>query len=260
MAAKAKSVSGYAGVLPEFKQKTRVFILTQKTTPLRFMLQTKHHARKPLTFFDGQLNRALRYASNQVSPFVDEQDGYATLEPIVFQDGKLIVEDWQVNLQKFLMIHPHFGTKFIEFDKEATAQESYEQMNRELEAQIAVKNMGIDELEAVARVALKGTKSNVSDMTSAELRRDMLIYAKNNPSEIFSLLEDENIKLRNIAVRAVEMNILHIKEDQRTVTWAKDKRQKIMTAPYGENVYSALAAYFKTDEGLDTMQKIVNLL
>ena len=97
-------------------------------------------------------------------------------------------------------------------------------------------------------------------MTTAELKRDMLIWAKKNPSQVFDLLNDENIKLRNIAVRAVEMSILHIKDDQRTVTWSEDKRQKVLTAPYGENVYSALALYFKTDEGLDVMQKITNLL
>jgi len=88
----------------------------------------------------------------------------------------------------------------------------------------------------------------------------MLIWAKQNPAEMFNLLDDENIKLRNVAVRAVEMNILHIKDDQRTVVWANDKRQKVIVAPYGENVYSALASFFKTDEGLDVMQKITNLL
>ena len=118
----------------------------------------------------------------------------------------------------------------------------------------------IEELEAVARVALKGSGRSVSDMTSTELKRDMLIWAKNNTKEVRILLDDENIKLRNVAVRAVEMGILHIKDDQRTITWGSDKRQKIIQTPYGDNVYSALAAYFKTDEGLDVMQKITNLL
>ena len=31
-------------------------------------------------------------------------------------------------------------------------------------------------------------------------------------------------------------------------------------APFGENVYSALGMYFKTDEGLDVLQKITNSL
>ena len=260
MANKKSNAFGYESIIPDFQQKKRVFILKGTKTPLRFSIQTKHASRKPLTHFDGRLNRALRYASNQISPFVDEQDGYVTLEPIVFENGVLVVDDYDVNLQKFLLIHPKYGKEFEEFDKDKEAVESYEKLNIELEAQIAIRELSIDELEAVARVALKGTGAVVSNMSSSELKRDMLIWSKKNPSEVFTLLNDENIKLRNVAVRAVEMGVLHIKDDQRTVTWGNDKRQKIITAPYGENVYSELAAFFKTDEGLDVMQKITNLL
>ena len=44
-------------------------------------------------YFDErqELNRALRYARNQKSPFEDEQDGNAIVEPIVFEDGFLSV-------------------------------------------------------------------------------------------------------------------------------------------------------------------------
>ena len=72
------------------------------------------------------------------------------------------------------------------------------------------------------------------------------------------LANDENIKLRNLAVRAVESGIIFIKDDQRTVCWNNKDKDKIVTIPYGENVYSALGAYFKTDEGLDVMQGIAN--
>ena len=74
------------------------------------------------------------------------------------------------------------------------------------------------------------------------------------------LVDDENLKLRNLAVRAVEMGVLHIKQDNRTVVWGDNKKEKVIVAPYGENVYSALALYFKTDEGLDVLQNITNKL
>jgi len=231
MAKQKTATYGYEGLLPELEPKTRVFVLKGQRTPLRYMLQTKHSSRKPLTHFDGRLNRAMRYASNQISPFLDEQDGYATLEPIVFENGKLIVNERELNLQKFLMVHPHFGKKFVLFDKEAEVKDDYEKMNIELEAQIAIKNMSVEELEAIARVALKGTGAQVSEMTSTELKRDMLIWAKRNPAELSNLLEDENIKLRNVAVRAVEEGILFVKDDQRTVVWTSDKRQKVLIAP-----------------------------
>jgi hypothetical protein len=97
-------------------------------------------------------------------------------------------------------------------------------------------------------------------MTSKELRRDMLVYARKNPAEVMDLAQDENIKLRNLAVRAVEMGVIFIKDDNRTVCWSNKAKDKIVTVPYGENVYSALAAYFKTDDGLDVLQGITNKL
>lgn len=257
MATKTTQAFGYNSILPKLEQKDRIFILKGSQTPIRHMITVKHTSRKPLTYFDGQLNRALRYATNQLTPFMDEQNGVVTLEPITFQNGTLMVPSWNVNLQKFLLIHPDYNKLFIELDKEKQASEEVESMFTALDAQIAAKDLDINDLEAVARVALKG---NISLMTSSELRRDMIIYAKNNPGEFMELINDENLKLRNLAVRAVEMGILHIKDDGRTVTWSSDKRSKIMIAPYGENVYSALAAFFKTDEGLDVLQNITNKL
>lgn len=251
--------SGYASLFPNFEQKTRVYLLKGSRTPIRFMIPVKHTASKPLTYFDGQMNRALRWATNQITPFVDEQDGVATIEPIVFENGKLVVNDYDVNLQKFLQIHPGFNKIFYEFDKEKDASDDLESMTTVLDAQVACKELSIDELEAVARVALPKS-ARVSNMTSSELRRDMLIWARNNPKEFMTLIEDENLKLRNIAVRAVEMGILHIKDDNRTVVWGDDKRQKVVVVPFGENVYSALGMFFKTDEGLDVLQKITNKL
>lgn len=248
---------GYDSIMTELEQKDRVFILKSKRTPIRYMIPVKHTSRKPLTYFDGRLNRALRYATNQITPFVDEQDGIVTLEPVTFENGTLIVPSWNVNLQKFLLIHPSFNSVFEEFDKEKKAIKEVDELYSELDAQIAAKNLDINDLEAIARVVLKG---KVSNMASSELRRDMILWAKKNPGEFMSLVDDENLKLRNVAVRAVDMGLLYIKDDNRTVTWASDKRSKIMIAPFGENVYSALAMFFKTDEGLDVLQNITNKL
>lgn len=254
-----KDLTGYASLFPEMEVKQRIFVLTGTATPIRYMIPVKHSANRPLTHFDGRLNRALRWATNQISPFVDEQDGMSIVEPITFENGKLVTAAEQINLQKFIFLHPLYNKLFVELDKDKDAQEDVSQMYDELDAQVAAKNMDINELEGVARVVMPKSKI-ISDMSSAELRRDMIIWAKNNPKEFMTLLDDENIRLRNVAVRAVEMKILHIKDDNRTVVWEKDKRQKVTVVPYGENVYSGLAAFFKTDEGLDVLQKITNEL
>jgi hypothetical protein len=92
-------------------------------------------------------------------------------------------------------------------------------------------------------------------MTSKELKRDVLIFAQNNPVLFLELVNDENINVRNVGIKAIEANIIKLSEDQRTFKWASNGR-KLMTVPFDENPYSALAAYFKTDEGIEVYQTV----
>jgi hypothetical protein len=243
---------------PKWDVKDRIYILNKSRTPVNYILRSRHHLNKPLQYFDGTITRSLRFASNQISVFEDEQYGDVTLPAIIFRDGKLVVPKEQVLLQQFLSIyHPDLNKEYEEFDPNKLAEAEIASEEEKLDAQNLVREMDIEDLEAIARVALDGS---ISDMTSKELRRDMLVYARKNPADVMDLAQDENIKLRNLAVRAVEMGVIFIKDDNRTVCWNNKTKDKIVTVPYGENVYSALAAYFKTDDGLDVLQGITNKL
>ena len=101
--------------------------------------------------------------------------------------------------------------------------------------------------EAIMRVE-KG--SDVSNMSSKELRRDLLLFAKRNPKLFLELTTDDNVMLRNFGIKAVEANIIKLSADQRYFMWSSNDR-KIMTVPFDEHPYSALAAWFKTDEGVE---------
>lgn len=242
----------------EWESKDRVYVLKNGSTPVNYILRSKHSNNKPLQYFDGKMQRAMRYATNQMSVFVDEQMGDVTLPAIIFENGKLFVPKENVLLQEFLsLFHPDNGKVFIEFDASQIADDEVKNIDLELDAMVLCREMEIEDLEAVARVVLRG---RVVDMSSKEIRRDMLNYARKNPEEFISIANDENIKLRNIAIRSVEMGVLRVQDDNVTVCWNDKKKQKVLVAPYGENVYSALAKFFKTDEGLDVMQAIVNKL
>ena len=52
-----------------------------------------------------------------------------------------------------------------------------------------------------------------------------------------------------------ERGIIKLAEDQRAFQWGSNNR-KLMTVPFDENPFSALAAWFKTDEGLEVYKTI----
>ena len=125
-------------------------------------------------------------------------------------------------------------------------------LNLEIDALMMARELNIDEAEAVLRVELG---SNVSKMSSQEIKRDVLVFAKNNPSLFIELINDENVGLRNFGIKAVEANIISLSQDQRVFSWASNGR-KLMNVPSDENPYSALAAWFKTDEGVEVYKSI----
>ena len=117
---------------------------------------------------------------------------------------------------------------------------------------MAARNVDIETAEAVMRVELG---SKVSEMSSKELRRDLLVYAKKNPELFLELVADENVMLRNFGIKAVEAGLLRLSSDRRNFLWASNDR-KLMTIPFEEHPYSALAAWFKTDEGMEIYSNI----
>ena len=107
------------------KYVSKNYRLKNDRQPLSYMLASRHSSRSPLLHFDDEkgINKPLRYARNQKSPFEDEQDGNAILEPVVFEDGLLFVEATNQVLQHFLALHPQNGMLFEEIDAEKDASE-----------------------------------------------------------------------------------------------------------------------------------------
>lgn len=237
--------------------KDRLYELTSGRKPLAFTLPTVHSARTPLLYFDETLgyNRELRYATNQRTPFVDEQQGTATLGRIVFRDGILRVPKENIVLQKLLSLyHPYtLQGRIMEYKPEQIAEDETGWIELELEAMTVAKAMDIDEAEAILR-AQYGSQQ-VSNASSKELKRDLLILARNQPSLFLDLANDDNVMLRNIGIKATETGILALSQDQRTFTYASNGR-KLLTVPFNEHPYSALAAYFKTDEGMEVLRAV----
>jgi hypothetical protein len=202
---------------------------------------------------EKQYERELKYCSNQKTCFVDEMKGDQRLEHIIFRAGMLQVPREKVVLQKLLSLyHPHRNKLYYEWQPEVEAIGEVEVLEMEIEALNAAKSLDIDMAEAVMRVEVG---SRVTQMSSKELKRDLLLYAKKNPALFLELVNDDNVQLRNFGIKATEMNILKLSPDQRTFTWGSNDR-KLLNVPFDEHPYSALAAWFKTDEGMEIYANI----
>ena len=230
--------------------KDRMYFLTDNKSPLTYLIRGSN-----IFWFDEEkgYERELKYTSNQRTCFVDEMKGDQRLEHIIFENGQLFVPKNKTVLQKLLSLyHPHKNKVFIEHKPTEIAKNEVEILELEVDALMAARNLDIDTAEAVMRVELG---SKVAEMSSKELRRDLLVYAKRNPELFLELVADENVMLRNFGIKAVEAGLLKLSSDRRNFLWASNDR-KLMTIPFEEHPYSALAQWFKTDEGMEIYSNI----
>jgi hypothetical protein len=236
-------------VKPTWEIKDKLYELSSNETPISYMLKTRG-----ILWFDEEkgYERELKYCENQKTVFQDEMKGVERLSRIVFRDGKLFVPKEKQTLQKFLSLHPDLDSKYYEYNPIKEAEDDLDLIEFEIEALTTAQGIDIDHAEAILRTEL-GNK--VSTMTSKELKRDLLLFARSNPELFLELATDENINIRNIGIKAVENGIIILSSDQRTFKWASNDR-KLITVPFDENPYSALAAYFKTDEGIEVFQTV----
>jgi len=242
----------------DWEFKDRVYVLAGNHSPVTYTIQTKHTPRKPLLWFDEglKINRELRLATNQKSLFADEQNGYSTLTHVIFQDGVLHVPRTEVTMQKMLSIyHPLRNNLWVEVDGNKDAEDEIDTLEFELTALNLVKTLDIEHLEAIMRTELG---SAVSTMSSRELKRDAYRFAKSQPALFIEISEDEDIKLRNLANRAVEQGIILLTDDNTVFKFANGK--KILTVPFEQHPYAALSQYFKTDDGVMLMKSLTKKL
>ena len=241
--------------MEKWEIKDRTYILSGIKQPLVFTIPGRHSRKRPLLWWDEeqQIQRELRYATNQNSPFVDEQKGQITLGRIVFRNGSLFVPGRMQNLQKLLSLyHPLKDKMYYEHDIQVIATDQLDVINLEVDALIAAKQLSVDEAEAILRVEYGNA---VSQMTSKEIQRDILLFAKQRSALFLNLMQDDDVHLRNFAIKAVEANIIKLAGDNRSFQWASNGR-KLFEVPFEEHPYSAISAWFKTDDGLVVVKDI----
>ena len=233
--------------------KDRVYRLTRDRAPLSCIIPSRSSRNAALLYFDEEqgINRPIRYAINQRSCFEDEQDGNAVVTPVIFEDGMLRVERTNPVLQQFLHYHPLNGKRFIEVDYGKDAAEEVEQLTAEVDALIEAKSLSIEQLENLGRVVFN---KDVSKMTSSELRRDVLIFAKQNPSTFLNILSDPKLKLQSTVQLFFDNKLIAFRNKRREVYFnLEGNKKRLTTIPFGADPVQYLADWFKSDDGVDVL-------
>jgi len=240
--------------------KNKSYKLTNGATPLSAYINAGGNPRNPMLHFDeakGE-NREIRYAANQRSIFVDEQDGHVVVEPIVFIDGMLTVPATNPALQKLLSLHPLNNKRYEEINLERDAAEQVESLNTEVDALIECRGLSLEQAENVARV-LYG--ANPEKLTTSELRRDLLIHAKRDPRRFMNIINDPELKLQSNIQNFFSKSLLTYRRNKSEVWFnTSQNKKKMLTIPFGEDAIATCEVYFLTDDGVEALKMLETYL
>jgi hypothetical protein len=205
--------------------------------PLSYSLAARNHARFPLMWYDEKKNqnRALRYAINQKSPFEDEQDGNAIIEPIMFEDGFLSVPRTNPALQAFLHYHPLNGRVFVEVDEEKDAAYEVESFDLEIDALIEARKLSLEQIETLTRVMFGKDPSTIS---TAELNDPELQFQ----AKVRKFFEEKLLALRN--------------GDKEVWFNTPTNKKKMVSVPFGEDPYDIAGYFLSSDDGIDSLKML----
>jgi hypothetical protein len=224
--------------------------------PLSYSLAARNHPRFPLMWYDEKKNqnRALRYAINQKSPFEDEQDGNAIIEPIMFEDGFLSVPRTNPALQAFLHYHPLNGRVFVEVDEEKDAAYEVESFDLEIDALIEARKLSLEQIETLTRVMFGKDPSTIS---TAELKRDILVFAKNDPSGFLATLNDPELQFQAKVRKFFEEKLLALRNGDKEVWFnTPTNKKKMVSVPFGEDPYDIAGYFLSSDDGIDSLKML----
>ena len=224
--------------------------------PLSYSLAARNHPRFPLMWYDEKKNenRALRYAVNQKSPFEDEQDGNVIIEPIIFEDGFLSVPRTNPVLQAFLHYHPLNGRVFLEVDEEKDAAYEVEDLDLEIDALVEARKLSLEQIETLTRVMFGKDPSTIS---TAELRRDILVFAKTDPRGFLATLNDPELQFQAKVRLFFEEKLLALRNNDKEVWFSTPtNKKKMLSVPYGEDPYEMAGFFLSSDEGIDALKML----
>jgi len=205
---------------------------------------------------DSSRVREIRYCPNEPSIFTDEQSENAQRDHILFRNKMLFVPSEKPNLLEFMMTHPgnkaNGGNLFDMVDKSRSAEEELEREFTQFEAVAMVRDKDLSELLPVAMFL--GINTN---RKSAEIRRDLLMDAKKNPTRFVELFDNPQVKCKSAVLQAIDFQILNKKADG--MYWF-DTNRLIVTAAAGLDPVDVMTRFCLTEKGAPVYDRLLEEL
>lgn len=243
----------------------KIYQLTGNRTPPTFVLASASTRNKDLSYYDKKKNerREMLYADNQKSFFVDEQNGTVRMSHIIFENGDLMVPNEYPTKIAFLEHHPdnvaNGGTYFFEVNPALEAGAIIEEIDIVTDALVLARSLGPDELIAVLRKT--HPNSNPESMESWEIKRDIKIFAKNNPKKFIAIADSVETVEDDMVARAFEEGVLAWRKNGTEVFRNyPDAKTRLFVIPEDENPMESLKFFLKTNAGLEDYKRIEDLL
>ena len=233
--------------LPELRNwevKKRTYVALTNTKAISMNIRSKHKSRSPLQYFnkEKQTQHALRYATNESSFFIENQSNNAIGTHILMNDGFLEIDANDVNLQKFLAIHPDNGITFKELDERAESLKRTEQLNFNFDTNKKVREIGYAKQKAICILVCK----NYSQAWSPEEIQAQLYYETSvNPYKIAPYLKDPNIEIKAVGKNSVEKALI-LFDNYR---FMKQNKEVLCSVPVGVDQWDVFASWATSTEG-----------
>ena len=241
--------------------KDKVFRLKNRKSPW-YSIQHKSTKRKPLIATDPKkgIRREIRYSASHITPWIDEQEGEPTILPITFIDGMLTVDKNDLALLNFLSVHPDLGRVFEELDSERDAAEELVQLENEADAFIQARQLTVEEADVIGKIIF-GKKAG--EMSTKELRRDLIVYAKKSPAAFLSALNDPEKNKRAAIQEFFDTRLIQFRDKNQYVHYnLKDNKKRMMTLPPNVNDPMTIITKWFTDddEGVEAYKMLSHIL
>jgi hypothetical protein len=230
--------------LEPWEYKDRVYVMIDGSKPISQYIRHKPTKLSPLQYTDKKtlIVHSLRYASNQPSIFMDKQTGDVMPSHIVMKSGVLQVPKENVNLQKFLAIHPDNGIIFKELDVMAEAKKAYDAEEVRFKAEKLAREIDSASQSAVARIMCRDFKEDWDGFT---LKNRIFAEAKNRPIEFIKIANDRSLMMKGVIKTGLYMGYI----TYGNYKFTDDTGNVFLTVAPEQDEIQAVAEYFQSNAG-----------